>query len=145
MANRFAERRLNEVLAPFDIKSGQISIIFLLNETPGITQKDICDLTGIEQPTIANTLKRMERDNLIMRKMDEKDKRVMHNYLSEDIISVIPQIEEALIKAESKILKLAGTTANETKLELLKISKALDPEWRFVSRWGSEDMPNEKS
>ncbi len=145
MANRFAERRLNEALAPFDIKSGQISIIFLLNETPGITQKDICDLTGIEQPTIANTLKRMERDNLIIRKMDEKDKRVMHNYLSEDIISVIPQIEDALIKAESKILKLAETTANGTKLELLKISKALDPEWRFVSRWGSEDMPNEKS
>ncbi len=143
MANRFAERRLNEALSPFEIKGGQVGIIFLLYETPGITQKDICDLTGIEQPTIANTLKRMERDNLITRKMDDKDKRIMHNYLSEDIIKIIPQIEEALSKAEEKILKRAEIESEDAKLDLLKISKSLDPEWRFVSRWGSENMAEE--
>lgn len=138
MANRFAERRLNEVLSPFKIKSGQISLIFLLHESPGITQKEICDLTGIEQPTIANTLKRMERDKIITRKMAPTDKRMMHNYLSEDVEAIIPDIEEALIKAEEKLLEKANILSEKTKVDLLKMSKILDPEWRFVSRWGSD-------
>ncbi len=140
MANRFAERRLNETLGTFKIKSGQVSIIFLLYESPGITQKDICDLTGIEQPTIANTLKRMERDKLIIRKVNKSDKRIMHNYLSKEIQDIVPLIEKELTKTENKILEKADILSDSAKIDLLKISQTLDPEWKFVSRWGSDKI-----
>ncbi len=72
--------------------------------------------------------------------MNLKDKRMMHNYLSEEIEKIIPQIEEELAKAENKILEKSDIIAKNTKLDLLKISKTLDPEWNFVSRWGSDKI-----
>lgn len=139
MTNRFAERKVNDILTPYNIKSGQVIALFLLYETPGLTQKDICDLTGIEQPTIANTLKRMERDALIIRKADATDKRMVRNFLSTQVTEKMPKIYEIMQKTEEKILaSIHDFTTDTLKLDLLQITKTLDPEWRFVSRWGSD-------
>ncbi len=139
MTNRFAERKINDILAPFNIKSGQVVTLFLLYETPGLTQKDICDLTGIEQPTIANTLKRMERDRLIIRKADKIDKRMIRNYLNSEIAEFIPKIQEAMQQSERKILEKTNIESpKKVKADLLEITKTLDPEWRFVTRWGAD-------
>ncbi len=144
MANRFVERKINDILTPFNIKSGQVIPLFLLYETPGLTQKDICDFTGIEQPTIANTLKRMERDCLIIRKADKTDKRMIRNYLSVEVAELIPLIHNVMQEAEKKILaNLNSSSDMEIKADLLRIKKTLDPEWRFVNRWGS-DILSEK-
>ncbi|MFV0320944.1 MAG: MarR family winged helix-turn-helix transcriptional regulator [Alphaproteobacteria bacterium] len=139
MANRFAERKVNDILTPYNIKSGQVIALFLLYENPGLTQKDICDLTGIEQPTIANTLKRMERDALIIRKSDKTDKRMIRNYLSADVAEKMPEIYAVMQKAEDKIMgAIENTKQDMIKYDLLHITKTLDPEWRFVTRWGSD-------
>lgn len=145
MANRFAERKVNDILTPYNIKSGQVIALFLLYEKPGLTQKDICDLTGIEQPTIANTLKRMERDALIIRKADIVDKRMIRNYLSTEVAEKMPKIYEVMQKAEDKIINaVQNPKPDMIKYDLLQITKTLDPEWRFVSRWGSDLLSEKK-
>jgi DNA-binding MarR family transcriptional regulator len=46
-----------------------------LFEQDGLSQRELCELVRIEQPTMANTLQRMERDNLIRREPDPTDGR----------------------------------------------------------------------
>ncbi|MGB9280585.1 MAG: MarR family winged helix-turn-helix transcriptional regulator [Pseudonocardiaceae bacterium] len=49
--------------------------MLVLFEQDGLTQRELCELVRIEQPTMANTLQRMERDNLIRREPDPADGR----------------------------------------------------------------------
>jgi DNA-binding MarR family transcriptional regulator len=46
-----------------------------LFEQDGLTQRELCDRVRIEQPTMASTLRRMERDALIRREPDPADGR----------------------------------------------------------------------
>ncbi len=54
---------------------GQFAPLVMLFEQDGLTQAELCRRINVEQPTMANTLERMERDGLIKRKADTVDKR----------------------------------------------------------------------
>jgi DNA-binding MarR family transcriptional regulator len=54
---------------------GQFAQLLALYESDGLTQAELCTRVQIEQPTMANTLARMERDGLITRTPDPADQR----------------------------------------------------------------------
>ena len=66
---------LQRRIEPKGSSTGQFPLLLLLWEGDGITQTEIGKRLRIEQPTIANTLKRMERDGLITRDFDPEDRR----------------------------------------------------------------------
>lgn len=68
-------RALERRIEPFGLTAGQFPALLMLWERPGITQAEMARLTAVEQPTMANTLKRMERDGLIERRADPEDGR----------------------------------------------------------------------
>jgi DNA-binding MarR family transcriptional regulator len=55
--------------------SGPMPVFFALQDGRAMTQKALARQAAVEQPTMANTLKRMERDGLIVRAADPDDKR----------------------------------------------------------------------
>jgi MarR family transcriptional regulator for hemolysin len=55
--------------------SGPMPVFFALQDERTMTQKALAELAAVEQPTMANTLKRMERDGLISRSPDPDDRR----------------------------------------------------------------------
>lgn len=74
LARLFA-RALDGGIAPFGLGHGQFPALLVLWNRPGLTQSDLARITAVEQPTMANTLKRMERDGLIERHPDPADGR----------------------------------------------------------------------
>ncbi len=63
-------------LAPLGLTPAQFAVIdFLFTNGGSATQADIARSVGVEQPTMAATLRRMERDNLIVRVADPSDGR----------------------------------------------------------------------
>jgi DNA-binding MarR family transcriptional regulator len=54
---------------------GQFAQLLALYEQDGLTQGELCERVRIEQPTMAVTLKRMERDGLVERVSDPNDGR----------------------------------------------------------------------
>jgi DNA-binding MarR family transcriptional regulator len=56
------EKRLNKILAPYDLTLSQFDILSILNEnnTHGITQRDIEYALKLENPTVTGLVKRME-------------------------------------------------------------------------------------
>jgi len=55
--------------------SGPMPVFFALQGGGAMTQKDLAISATVEQPTMANTLSRMERDGLVVRRPDPNDKR----------------------------------------------------------------------
>lgn len=75
LLSRLFDRRLQEVLKAQGVAPGQFAPLVMLFEQDGLTQAELCRRINVEQPTMANTLERMERDGLIKRKADTEDKR----------------------------------------------------------------------
>lgn len=82
MARLFAEG-LRKRIAPLGIVPGQFPALLALWERDGLTQKELLAQVAIEQATLANTLARMERDGLIIRKEHPADARARTIHLTE--------------------------------------------------------------
>lgn len=72
---RLYSRALGVRLAPYDVSPGYLAVMTSLWEKDGITQKQLREQLDIEQATLSNTLKRMERDGLVQRTPNPKDRR----------------------------------------------------------------------
>ncbi|MEO8758873.1 MAG: MarR family winged helix-turn-helix transcriptional regulator [Devosia sp.] len=55
--------------------AGQMPVFLALSDGAAYTQTELARHAGVEQPTMANTLQRMERDELIARTPDPDDRR----------------------------------------------------------------------
>ncbi|EMG38033.1 transcriptional regulator [Desulfocurvibacter africanus PCS] len=75
LAARLFARALAMRVEPLGLAPGQFPVLLALWESEGRTQGELCRLVQVEQPTMANTLARMERDGLIQRKPDPRDRR----------------------------------------------------------------------
>lgn len=82
---RAIDRRLREI----GLSSGQLPVFFALGEGGSLSQKALVEVAEIEQPTMAATLARMERDGLITRRPDPEDKR-------SSLISLTPAAQDKL-------------------------------------------------
>jgi DNA-binding MarR family transcriptional regulator len=74
-AARLLARAIERKLKPLGLSSGHLPVYFALAGGKTLTQKELAAHAGIEQPTMAATLARMERDGLIVRTPDPKDRR----------------------------------------------------------------------
>lgn len=74
LAHLFA-RTLDERLAKHGVSVGQFRVLLVLWEQEDLTQVEIARYLNIEQPTVAITLKRMERDGIIKTMPDPLDGR----------------------------------------------------------------------
>ncbi len=71
LLRRLADRRL----APLGLSSGHLPVLTALMSGEAMSQKELTERAAIEQPTMAATLARMERDAIIERRPDPNDKR----------------------------------------------------------------------
>ncbi|MGR3758604.1 MarR family winged helix-turn-helix transcriptional regulator [Roseobacteraceae bacterium NS-SX3] len=74
MARLFAAA-LQERIQPLGLAPAQFMVLLELWEQDGRTQSDLVGALSVEQATMANTLKRMERDGLIQRRPAPGDRR----------------------------------------------------------------------
>ncbi|HYR09563.1 MAG TPA: MarR family transcriptional regulator [Longimicrobium sp.] len=81
LARLFAQA-LYRRIGPHGVTRGQFPVLLMLWEQEGATQSQLAERLAVEQPTMANTLKRMERDGLITRVPDKADRRQAHVYLT---------------------------------------------------------------
>jgi len=79
---RLLEQALRREIAVHGVVPGQFPALLNLYQEDGLTQAELTRRVGIEQPTMANTLQRMERDGLIERVADPHDQRRVRIHLS---------------------------------------------------------------
>ncbi len=96
LLSRLFDRRLQEVLKDLGVAPGQFAPLVMLFEQDGLTQAELCRRINVEQPTMANTLERMERDGLIRRKADPVDRRRALVYLTQRAKDARTQVMEGV-------------------------------------------------
>lgn len=95
LLNRLYDRCLQDALKGFGVAPGQFAPLVMLFEEDGLTQAELCRRINVEQPTMANTLERMERDGLVKRKADSEDRRRAHVFLTARAKEMQAQVMEA--------------------------------------------------
>lgn len=82
MARLFAAG-LARRIRPLGLAPAQFMVLLELWEQDGLSQADLVARLDVEQATMANTLARMERDGLILRKPGETDRRLRLAFLTD--------------------------------------------------------------
>lgn len=80
---RLMARGLTERISGMGLSTGTFPALLELWDSDGLTQKELVARLDIEQATMANTLARMERDGLVVRRGDKTDGRVRRVYLTD--------------------------------------------------------------
>ena len=114
--SRQLTQALNDELKAHGVAPGQFPVLMCLWEQDGLTQRELYERVKIEQATMSNTLKRMERDCLIYREPDPADRRSMRIHLT----GMAKKLEGKLTKGAKAVNKTAfdGLKKKERKLVL---------------------------
>ena len=107
-AGRLLIRTISPKLEAHGMTVGYLPVFFTLTEKPSLTQKQIAEIIGVEQPTMAATLSRMERDGLISRAPNPLDGR-------SDLVALTP-----LALRKLSIVEAAVNETNDQAFSLLK-------------------------
>ncbi len=112
MARLFAQG-LQERIRSLGLTTGTFPALLELWEKDGLTQKDLVQRLDIEQATMANTLARMERDGLVVRKKDPSDGRAQRVWLTDRARALhVPATEAAM---QQNDIALAGLSKAERR------------------------------
>jgi MarR family transcriptional regulator, transcriptional regulator for hemolysin len=123
-AARLFARMIDRRLKPFGLSSGQLPVFFALSATAALTQKALAEAAAIEQPTMAATLARMERDGLIERQPDPRDGRSALVRLTASAITKAPAVLDAVHQGNAEAL--AGLDGDEKEQLLRLLRRVID-------------------
>lgn len=110
---RLYAKSLSSRLIPYGVHPGYLSILFRLWEQDGITQKELNAFLDIEQATLSNTLKRMQRDGLITQPPLKTDRRRLHITLTDQGRTIRQTVEAAIDDLKSTVNQ--GLTINDRR------------------------------
>lgn len=103
---RLLIRTISPKLEAHGMAVGYLPVFFTLSEAPALTQKQIAEVIGVEQPTMAATLSRMERDGLIARTPDPADGRSALISLTAEARRKLAVVEKAVTETNEQAFSL---------------------------------------
>lgn len=94
-AARLLARAIDARLKPLGLSSAYMPVIFALAHGEALSQRALTEAAAIGQPTMAATLKRMERDGLVTKRPDPVDGRSALYSLSTTGLEITQQVRAA--------------------------------------------------
>ena len=117
---RLMARALHREISSHGVVPGQFPVLLSLWEEEGLTQAELHQRTQVEQATMANTLRRMERDGLVVRKADPVDARRARVHLTPRARG----LQAVLVRSARRVNEVATATLSPADrvrfLELLR-------------------------
>lgn len=110
---RLYAKALAKRLDVYGVKPGYIDIFTRLWERDNVTQKHLHAQLEIEQATLSNTIKRMERDGFVEKSRNPKDRRVTYIQLTERGQSMKRAVSAAIEDLQASIS--TGLTINDRR------------------------------
>lgn len=107
-------------LKALGVASGQMPVLAALRDGHALSQKELASFARIEQPTMAQTLARMERDGIVQRHADPNDKRSSLISLTPLAVEKAPQIIAVLQQGNDEALEGFSDEEKEMLVSLLR-------------------------
>ncbi len=80
MLYRSTQKYLDRALAPYEIGSGQLMFLVLVNENEGITMQELTKISEVDKGTTTKSIQRLIESEYVVTHTDEKDRRVKRLY-----------------------------------------------------------------
>lgn len=124
---RQVQSRFEKCLKPLGFGLPYVGVATELEKSGPLLQKDLAIRYGVEQPTMAALLTRMERDGLVSRKLDPKDKRASLVSLTRKGKSKLPKVKQVLVEDARGATTGLSHEETQTLISLLKrVAKNLE-------------------
>ena len=118
-AARHLSRLTEARLAPLGITAAQLPVLVALKNGEKRTQKDLASIAGVEQPSMAQLLKRMERDGLIRREPSPDNWRSSLVMLTDHAEALLEPGRDALRELDETVCGSLSAEEHSTLLRLL--------------------------
>lgn len=120
LVGRLLVREVDGYLAPHGISVGYMPVFFALASSEALTQRDLATAAQVEQPTMAATLARMERDGFIERRANPDDGRSALITLSEAGRAKLPAVHAASAAVNARASEQLTPEEREQLIALLR-------------------------
>lgn len=94
-----------KVLQAMDIHPKQVPILCFLGKNEGLSQNEISKQMNIKPPTVAVSIKRLEKSGVVERRADEKDHRIIRVYLTQKGRDLGEAVKEKIEQSEQVMFK----------------------------------------
>lgn len=101
------------------IYRGQPPLLLLLANSVEMTQKEIAEKLELTPPTINKMIRRLELNELIVKKKDLRDHRITRINLSKKGLSLINKVKEIVDREEDLLSSVFNQQEKATLLEML--------------------------
>ena len=122
-AKAFVKALDSELHDQVGITVGQWKVIVMLVKTNGLTQKEIADKLGLESPTLIPIIDKMEKEELVIRKVDPSDRRNNRIYRTDKADA----LWERMVQCASKVRQVSVKEISDADLNIMRA--ALDKIW----------------
>jgi DNA-binding MarR family transcriptional regulator len=127
LAGRLLVRELSRRLEATGLSIGHMPVFAALGDGSAMTQKDLAAKAVVEQPTMAATLSRMERDGLVARLPNPKDARSALVRLTPAALAKVEDLDAAVADVNRTATATLAKAERAEYLRLLgKIIAALE-------------------
>ncbi len=113
-------RKLYRNLRELDITPEQWTVLLSLWKQDGVTQQDLCNATFKDKPSMTRLLDNMERQHLVVRISDKKDKRINLIHLTKTGREMESRANPIVERTLQEALKNISLEELETAQEVLK-------------------------
>ena len=111
---------ISKEISKFGIGSGQIMFLIELYKNDGISQEELSEILNIDKATTCRAIKKLEKEELLIKVKDENDKRAYKLYLTEKSKSIEDNIKNALNEWEKHISKELSLEEVNILINMLK-------------------------
>jgi MarR family transcriptional regulator for hemolysin len=118
-AARLFAKRIERTLKPLGLAPAYMPVIFALADGSTLSQKELISRAAVEQPTMAATLSRMERDGLLQRKTDPQDKRSTLYSLRTQAKKAVETVAKAVKFNNDEILAVFDEAERKAYLDMM--------------------------
>jgi MarR family transcriptional regulator, transcriptional regulator for hemolysin len=103
---------------------GQWKVIVMLVKQNGLTQKETADKLGLEGPTLIPIIDKMEKDGLLVRRVDSSDRRNNRIYRTEKADA----LWDRMMECATKVRQVSVKDISEENIRIMR--NVLDKIWQ---------------
>ncbi len=108
VAMKKIDKSLNQQLEAHGVSIPQSFILYSLLEQNGSTLKEIGNKTLIDSSSMTVLVDKLEKDELVERKLDSQDRRAIRVFITEKGLRIAGKISEIGIEFNSRLYDLLG-------------------------------------
>ena len=108
------------MLAKYDIRPAQFSVLVVIEANPGLSQADLADALGIQRPRLVLVLDDLERRGLTRRLRLPRDRRYHSLALTREGLRKLKRIKSLAALHEARLEEVLGPGKRDVLLPILR-------------------------